>query len=569
MKKLKRIGMVAVLTLALSLCAGGGVAQGAALTLSDTTVSGSGALTLTGATASTWSATTGDLTIDGVAGSLILDSGEATADAIRITASATAGGIDVDAGTGGINIATTSVSAGAVTIAASGGTNGTILIDADGTGTDAINIDSVGGIDIDTTAGVFNVATIGGDITLDATNKSVYIDGGEGVADAVTIIATTASGGIDITSNTGDLDIDSSGVGVINIGAVNSNTAALNIGTGNGARTITIGNNASAKVDINALIVELDSGGVIDIDATTTLSLNTVTGQDILIGNDATDQDILIGNTAATEFDATAILVDINGGATGITMDVAAGGLLSVDVAAPSGDTAAASNISVAAQNGTNAQTLTVALTGAADDVDDFTVSVAGAEGDLILSSGDDLTIDATGAITIGGTNGASLGLSKTGVMTTVLGTLNVDEAVTFDTTLVSTGLITGSVGFSSTAETVKPTASGAAITAGVTAVDVDTFTADVNDWITLPAIADVPVGHTIYIAGTSGANFEIRTPAASDTKINNVDADGSAAEYLGTDTDLIRVTSMGATQGWVAQSITSAGAVRTAVTPD
>ena len=64
-----------------------------------------------------------------------------------------------------------------------------------------------------------------------------------------------------------------------------------------------------------------------------------------------------------------------------------------------------------------------------------------------------------------------------------------------------------------------------------------------------------------------SGDVPRMRTPAASNTKINDVDADGSQ-EYLCTDTDLIIVTKR-TTTGWVAQSITKLGAVRTAVIPD
>jgi hypothetical protein len=107
----------------------------------------------------------------------------------------------------------------------------------------------------------------------------------------------------------------------------------------------------------------------------------------------------------------------------------------------------------------------------------------------------------------------------------------------------------------------------GSSIVAGVTAVDVTGVTADANDWIVLPAIAGVPIGHTIRITCNAGSNFELRTPAASNTKINDVDADGSQ-EYLCTDTDLIIVTKR-TTTGWVAQSITKLGAVRTAVIPD
>lgn len=112
-------------------------------------------------------------------------------------------------------------------------------------------------------------------------------------------------------------------------------------------------------------------------------------------------------------------------------------------------------------------------------------------------------------------------------------------------------------------------TDSGAAssITAGVQQVTVAGVTNDANDWIVLPAIASVGIGHTIRIACNAGSNFELRTPASSNTKINDVDSDGTQ-EYLCTDTDLIIVTKL-TTTAWVAQSITNLGAVRTAVVPD
>ena len=111
---------------------------------------------------------------------------------------------------------------------------------------------------------------------------------------------------------------------------------------------------------------------------------------------------------------------------------------------------------------------------------------------------------------------------------------------------------------------------SGAAssIAAGVTHVDVQAVTNDANDWIVLPALAGVPVGHEIRIACNAGGNFELRTPATSGEKINNVDADGTQ-EYLCTDTDTVRVWKLSDTDGWVAQSLTILGAVRTAVVPD
>ncbi len=119
--------------------------------------------------------------------------------------------------------------------------------------------------------------------------------------------------------------------------------------------------------------------------------------------------------------------------------------------------------------------------------------------------------------------------------------------------------------------ETVTPDdseGSGNSITAGVRSVAVAAVTNDANDFIVLPAIADVPIGHEILIACNAGGNFELRTPATSGTKINNVDSDGTQ-EYLCTDTDTVRIWKISDTDGWAAQSLTILGAVRTAVVPD
>lgn len=102
----------------------------------------------------------------------------------------------------------------------------------------------------------------------------------------------------------------------------------------------------------------------------------------------------------------------------------------------------------------------------------------------------------------------------------------------------------------------------------GAIHVDVGAVTNDANDWIVLPSLANVPVGHTITIACNAGTNFEMRTPTTSGEKINNVDSDGTQ-EYLCTDTDVVVVRKISDTDGWTAQSFTIAGALRTAVTPD
>ena len=118
--------------------------------------------------------------------------------------------------------------------------------------------------------------------------------------------------------------------------------------------------------------------------------------------------------------------------------------------------------------------------------------------------------------------------------------------------------------------QSVKPDAvSGARATIqpGAKSVTVEAVTNDANDWIVLPSLASVPLGHQIAILASAGGDFELRTPASSNEKINDVDSDGTQ-EYLCTDTDTILITKRTST-GWVAQSITKLGAVRTAVVPD
>ena len=111
----------------------------------------------------------------------------------------------------------------------------------------------------------------------------------------------------------------------------------------------------------------------------------------------------------------------------------------------------------------------------------------------------------------------------------------------------------------SSTGNSIPPTAKS---------ISVESVETDANDWITLPSLADVPNGHEFIILARAGANFEMRTPALSGEKINDIDSDGTQ-EYLVTDTDTVIVRKVNNTAGWVAQSITKLGAVRTAVIPD
>lgn len=118
------------------------------------------------------------------------------------------------------------------------------------------------------------------------------------------------------------------------------------------------------------------------------------------------------------------------------------------------------------------------------------------------------------------------------------------------------------------TGATTDASSTGNSIPPSAKVAYVGSVESDADDWITLPSLADTPNGHEIIIICQAGANFEMRTPASSNEKINDVDCDATQ-EYLCTDTDVIRVIKRDNTAGWVAQSLTKLGAVRTAVVPD
>lgn len=89
----------------------------------------------------------------------------------------------------------------------------------------------------------------------------------------------------------------------------------------------------------------------------------------------------------------------------------------------------------------------------------------------------------------------------------------------------------------------------------------------DVNDFTVLPSLASVQDGHQITILA-GAANSELRTPASSNEKINNVDSDGTQ-EALLTATNVYTVTKLNNTSGWMLEGRTAIGAYETAIIPD
>lgn len=133
----------------------------------------------------------------------------------------------------------------------------------------------------------------------------------------------------------------------------------------------------------------------------------------------------------------------------------------------------------------------------------------------------------------------------------------------------ISKGKYPVTKGISFAPVTVKPDAvSKAIIPVGAKSVIVTTVTNDANDWIVLPPLAKTQSGHEITILCKAGGNFEMRTPASSNEKINGQDSDGTK-EYLCTDTEVVKVVKISDTVGWMAHAYSAIGAVVAAVVPD
>lgn len=139
---------------------------------------------------------------------------------------------------------------------------------------------------------------------------------------------------------------------------------------------------------------------------------------------------------------------------------------------------------------------------------------------------------------------------------------------VLIDEFLTATGGV--QVGVGETMTTAAAEGASGTIDDGVTFANVTTTTG-VNEFITLPN--DPPVGTVVYVMNNVGANFEIRTLAAGNDSINNIDTSDAATEYLCTsgganNGDLVCFTYVTADR-WIGVSYTYLGAVRTAVIPD
>jgi hypothetical protein len=223
-----------------------------------------GALSLDAGSSSNFNTTAGDITIDAQTGSVIIDGGEAVADAIRIHASAVAGGIDIDAGNNGIYIDTT----------------GTFSITSTSTASESV---------------ITHSGAPGQDLSVSCTSGSLRLVGGEEAIDAVVIQASHAGGGIKIDSGTGGIDIDTTGYLYINTGSggidiISNGIISLNANTSSGTTNLTHTGSAGSDLTVACTAGSLNlTGGESATDAVRIHATNGAGGIDIDSGTGGFD----------------------------------------------------------------------------------------------------------------------------------------------------------------------------------------------------------------------------------------------------------------------------------------
>jgi hypothetical protein len=242
-----------------------------------------------------------------------------------------------------------------------------------------------------------------GDITLTDAGTVATTAGALTLTSAAAATWSTSAGALTI-DGAGGLTLDSDG------------TDAVNLGTEAVAKTITIGNAASTKVDINALALDFDSAAATDILAASTVSVKGATGASF--GDD----------TGTWEFNGSGALSET--GMTTMTMSpsdtfvVYAGGDIRID-------SATAINIGTQdwASMNIDCTTFDLDATGALT-IDSNTSIAIGANADKPIDiDSTTLDIDASGAITIDGTSTVSIDAQGATNIDTTSGAISIGTA--------------------------------------------------------------------------------------------------------------------------------------------
>ena len=444
---------------------------------------------------------------------------------------------------------------------------GTLTLTNTSTGTDknvVINSDG-GNVDIDAGGNITLDAKDGNSINIGTSTDTAYdtstINIGTSNSSRTITIGHDSSTKVDV--NAADIELDSAGPIVLNSTTTTSITStggmtlssggvlaidtvgtdAINFGTQGVAKTITIGHDASTKVDINAADIELDSAGPITLDSTTTTSITSTTGMtlysggiltidtvgtdNINFGTEAQAKTITIGSDTSTKVDINAADIELDS-AGPITLDSV--GLLRLDSNANK----------ILLESGTNADADAIKLHADAGgiylrgdlnsafaihlDTDHanggVTIETGSAGVDVNAGSGN-VTIDTTGAISLDSqtasnfsTTGAHLTLSTITSGDVIINSVDkVDIDAGNDIDITATG---SSVNISSTGGVAAAIHLNSSATGGGIDIDADTGGIDIDCTGTTGNLSLDTAGGEIQIGANAAAgNISVGTNAA------------------------------------------------------
>ena len=325
---------------------------------------------------------------------------EATAGGIDILASGAAAGEDIDiVATGSsVNISSTENAAGAITLTSNGGASETIVVtNTQGTNAASINLTStVGGITLTSnlaTADGINLNAIGGGVDVDGALQVNIASAQAAAANSVRIVASAADGGMDIDAGTGGITIDSTGAISIDAAAA-SNFTATGAGVDLTLASV-LGSVLVSSTEDAALAIRLHADGGV----TETIQLHADQGTSVGSINLLSD----VGGITFTSGLASADAINLEASSGGIDMD-----------------SALQTNIT-SSQAAATALRLNASNAGGGIDIDCGTAGI---------------TIDSTGAFSIDGaaasnvtTTGAGIDLTLSSVLGSVLVSSTEDAA--------------------------------------------------------------------------------------------------------------------------------------------
>lgn len=401
---------------------GGTVA--AAGTFTDLTADGTGAVSLGSATAGDFTVATGDLSLIGTAGSVVINGGEAVDDAIQLTSAA--GGLAASFAKSAV-IASTETNADSVQLTSAGGmditatgaagkdvdivcTSGSINITAGENAANSIVItSSIGGIDITAAS-----ASAGEDIDITATGSSVNVTSTENAALAIflhadggtseTIVARadqgTGDASVQLLSDVGGITLTGGKAAATAINFTTSDAAGgitATAGTGGilptttGAFTVVSTKNAAQSIELHA------NGGTSETIRIRADQGTAVTSLDLLsdVGGITLNAGLAAANSIRLIASAAGGGMDLDCGTAGFTLDTT--GALSLDAAGTTNlTTTGAFDLTV------NSTLGSIVITGGEAAVDAVQINASDAAGGIDINCGTGgATLDSTGAISI------------------------------------------------------------------------------------------------------------------------------------------------------------------------